>query len=96
MGRDIELIVCPHGETGPKNLRNSEGAVIELSDGRLLLAYTHFYEGSHDFDAGDIRGKISEDGGMTWSEPFLIQPNTARFNVGRLSLIRFEDCTYGG
>ena len=40
--------------------------MIELADGRLLLAYTHFYQGGSDFGAGDIRGKISEDGGDTW------------------------------
>ena len=34
-----DQVVCPLWETGPGNLRNSEGAVIELLDGRLLLAY---------------------------------------------------------
>ncbi|MDP7397052.1 MAG: sialidase family protein [Lentisphaeria bacterium] len=84
----IDMIVCPLFETGPRNLRNSEGGVVELSDGRLLLAYMHFYTGATDWSAGDIRGKTSEDGGKTWSEPFLIEPNSARFNVGRLSLFR--------
>ena len=84
----VDLIVCPLRETGPGNLRNSEGAVIELRDGRLLLAYTHFCADADDFGAGDIRGKLSEDGGRTWSEPFLIEPNSARCNVGRLSLAR--------
>ncbi len=78
-------------ETGPGNLRNSEGAVIELDDGRLLLAYTHFYRGAGDRDAGDIRGKISEDDGATWSKPFVVHPNTARCNSGRLALIRLPD-----
>jgi len=85
-----DQIVCPLWETGPGNLRNSEGAVIELLDGRLLLAYTHFYSGAGDFDAGDIRGKISGDGGATWSAPFMVQPNTARYNTGRLSLLRIS------
>jgi len=90
MPRHLEMIVCPHHETGPKNTRNSEGAIIELKDGRLLMAYTHFYEGGSDYGAGDIRGKLSEDGGATWSEPFMIEPNTARCNVGRLALIRLK------
>jgi len=88
MAQDVDIIVCPLQETGPGNLRNSEGAVVELVDGRLLLAYTHFYAGAEDWGAGDIRGKTSEDGGQTWSKPFLIEPNTARCNVGRLSMFR--------
>jgi len=90
MSIDFEGVVCPHGETGPENTRNSEGAIIELRDGRLLMAYTHFYAGGSDWAAGDIRGKLSGDGGLTWSAPFLIEPNSARCNVGRLSLIRLR------
>ena len=88
MGKHVEKVICPIRETGPGNLRNSEGALIELRDGRLFLAYTHFYADADDWGAGDIRGKTSDDGGETWSEPFLIEPNTARCNVGRLSLLR--------
>lgn len=40
--------------------------------------------------AGDIRGKRSVDGGATWSEPFLIEPNTGVCNVGRLALLRLK------
>ncbi len=90
MSHDVDMIVCPLRETGPGNLRNSEGGVVELRDGRLLLAYTHFYTGAHDWSAGDIRGKISDDGGKTWSDPFVIEANSARFNVGRLSLFRLS------
>ena len=88
MSNFIDQIVCPLKETGPNNLRNSEAAVIELHDGRLFLAYTHFYADAADYGAGDIRGKISEDGGKTWSQPFMVRPNTARYNTGRLALIR--------
>lgn len=86
----IDKVICPLRETGPGNLRNSEGAVVELRDGRLLLAYTHFYADADDWGAGDIRGKTSADGGASWSEPFLIEPNTARCNVGRLALLRLQ------
>lgn len=84
----IEQVICPLQETGPGNLRNSEGAVIELRDGRLFLAYTHFYADADDFGAADIRGKFSEDGGRTWSKPFIVQSNTAKYNTGRLALLR--------
>ncbi|MDP6153437.1 MAG: sialidase family protein [Phycisphaeraceae bacterium] len=90
-----DQIVCPLQETGPGNLRNSEGDVIELRDGRLYLAYSHFYADADDFGAGDIRGKTSEDGGATWSPPFMIQPNTARYNSGRLALCRLPEISDG-
>ncbi len=90
MSIDLEMIACPHGETGPKNSRNSEGAIIEIEGGGLLMAYTHFYQGGSDWAAGDIRGKLSEDGGRTWSSPFLMEPNSARCNVGRLALVRLR------
>ena len=95
MGPEAGTIICPLQETGPGNLRNSEGAVIELRDGRLLLAYSHFYADADDFGAGDIRGKTSRDGGRTWSKPFLIQPNSARYNTGRLSLFRLPAISDG-
>ncbi|MFH0963399.1 MAG: sialidase family protein [Planctomycetota bacterium] len=90
MGRHLDFIMCPLRETGPGNLRNSEGAIIELRDGRLLGAYTHFYADGSDWGAGDIMGKTSEDGGATWSAPFVIEPNSARCNVGRLALVRLK------
>ena len=88
MTDEIEMIVCPLKETGPGNHRNSEGAIIELNDGRLLLAYTHFYENADDVAPADIQGKLSEDGGRTWTPPFQIRPNNARYNAGRLGLLK--------
>ena len=35
----LELLVCP---PTPGNVRNTEASVVELKDGRLLLAYTRF------------------------------------------------------
>lgn len=43
--RYFDIIVCPHGETGPKNTRHSEGAAIERADGNLLMAWTYFNGG---------------------------------------------------
>lgn len=55
MSNSFEMIVCPHGETGPKNKRDSEGAIIELDDRGLFMAYLHFYDGAMNSDAGDSR-----------------------------------------
>ena len=82
-----ETILCPATEENP---RNSEGAIVELKDGRLLLAWSDFYEGSHDDSAARISGRISEDGGLTWSERFTLQENVGDQNVMSASLLRLQ------
>ena len=67
-----ETIISP---TSPENPRNGEGAIIPLSDGRLLLGWTHFSGGGRDHSGAEIWGRISNDGGLTWAEPFLLQEN---------------------
>jgi hypothetical protein len=63
---DRRLLV-PATEAEPRNM----GAdLIELSDGRLLLAYSRWLGGSHDFDDSQISAMISADGGDSWSSPF--------------------------
>ena len=72
------------------NPRNSEGAFITLSDGRILFAYTRYNGDSwQDHANADIYGVISEDEGETWSEPACIIPNTAR-NVMSVSFTRLQ------
>ena len=77
----------------PRTGRCTEGDVIELDDGRLLLAYTHYYTEGNDHDPADIRGTISADGGRTWSEQFVVQPNDALQNVMSASLVRLQPVT---
>ena len=83
----FRLTVCP---TGPGNPRNGEGDIIELRDGSLLLAYTKWIGAGGDLDNAELVGKISEDGGRTWGEEFLIQRNDAQMNVAGLSLLRMR------
>src|SRR5437773_2907947 len=47
--------------------RYSEADVIELTDGRLLLAVARKI-GSDDFALGTIIGLFSRDGGITWDD----------------------------
>ena len=82
--RDFKQIVCPHSENNP---RNSEGDLIQLPDGRLLLAWSCFEGGFADHSYGYIAAKASSDGGYTWSQPFIIQENTGKFNVMSVSLL---------
>jgi len=80
-------IVCPASADNP---RNSEASVALLDDGRLLLAYTHFYGGAADHAAAFIAGKTSSDGGRTWSQHFEIVANDADQNVMSASLLRLR------
>lgn len=87
-GGIFTMIVCPAGDQRP---RNSEGDVIKLRDGRLLLAYGEFVgvDGS-DFGAARISAKISRDGGHSWSAPFVLMPNQGKMNVTAPSLLRLK------
>jgi hypothetical protein len=84
----FETIVCPATNANP---RNSEADIIELNDGRLLLAYTEFYHFSpHDMAPARISGKISSDRGRSWSKPFTIQENIGKENVMDADLLRLR------
>ena len=87
-GGVFTLMVCPAGDQRP---RNSEGDVIKLRDGRLLLAYGEFVGAdSSDFGAARISAKTSRDGGRSWSAPFVLMPNQGRMNVTAPSLLRLQ------
>jgi len=86
------LLVCPTAEGNP---RNTEGSIVELKDGRLLLAYSHFYGGAQDHGSARIAGKVSSDGGRTWGEAFTVQENTGRQNVMSVSLLRLASGRIG-
>lgn len=84
MGRmRINEVIFPTSESNP---RNGEGDIVQLKDGRLLLAYTEFYGGSGDASAARISCRISEDWGSSWGPPSVLQPNVGRLNVMSVSL----------
>lgn len=77
---------------GPDNPRNSEGDVVELKDGQVLLIYTHFVGGAGDHAKAHLASRVSADGGKTWSpEDQLVIPNEAGLNVMSVSLLRLAD-----
>jgi sialidase-1 len=79
--------VCP--TDGTNNLRNSEGSVIDLKDGSLLLAYSRFRAGSgSDYAPSDIASKQSSDGGRTWTKSRGITHGQTNGNVLSVSLLR--------
>ena len=77
---------------GPKNPRNSEGDLIRLRDGRLMLVYTHFEGGAGDHAAAYLAARYSSDGGRTWTDQDeTVLPNEAGLNVMSVSLLRLAD-----
>jgi Neuraminidase (sialidase) len=72
------------------NSRNTEGDIVELKDGTLLLVYTRFRGGTSDAATADLSGMHSKDGGRTWGKPFLVQENDAKQNVMSVSLLRLK------
>lgn len=76
--------------------RNSEGTIVEVSGGRLLLVYDEFYgppyrwDIDHDFWESRVVGRFSEDLGRTWGEAFVIQPNDAGINILSPCLLRLQ------
>ncbi len=80
------------------NNRNSEGAFISLSDGRILFAYSRYgNEGYDDGAAADIYGIISDDNGESFGEPFpmLTHNQYGVENIMSVSLMRMENGDIG-
>src|SRR5687768_16638578 len=74
------------------NPRNSEGDFVRLNDGKILFVYTHFAGGSADSASAHLAGRISSDGGRTWSEmDEPIPAKQGRQNTMSVSLLRLED-----
>lgn len=79
-------------EPGPENPRNSEGAFIQLKDGRIMFAYTRYRGGSKsDHAKADIAARYSSDKGVTWTrEDEIIVKNHGGMNVMSVSLLRLK------
>ena len=85
-------IVAPHSAEWP---RNSEGSIAVFPDGRLLLAWSAFYDGTHDWSPAHIMGRWSSDHGETWDEPIILLENDGKCNVLSASVTAFRDGTVG-
>ncbi|MBP5321475.1 MAG: exo-alpha-sialidase [Kiritimatiellae bacterium] len=77
---------------GPGNPRNSEGDLIALKDGRILLIYTRYTKGNGgDNDPAYLASRVSTDRGFTWSkEPVEVVKNEGGMNVMSVSLLRLQ------
>lgn len=78
--------------TSPEQPRHSEGDVIELADGRLLLVYMAFSGTGSDQAPTQIVAVESSDGGVTWSNRrMLVATQPGEMNVYSPNLIRAAD-----
>ncbi|MDO5733136.1 MAG: sialidase family protein [Eubacteriales bacterium] len=87
-------------EEGPRGrrYRSSEGAFIDLLDGRLLFAYSRFEgESPADDAAASIYAIESRDAGQTWSEPrlFLDRSVDAAQNLMCVNFLRMKNGDLG-
>ena len=81
-----EMVVAP---TSSENRRNSEADIIQLGDGRLLLGWTEFYQGSGaDHAPARLVGRVSTDGGRSWGEKYTLVENDGRCNVMEVNFTR--------
>ena len=74
--------------------RNSEGSILELRDGRLLMIYQEFDhgEGDSDFFPGRLVARTSGDGGLTWHDRrVVVERGEEDINVFSPSLLRLPD-----
>ena len=84
-------IVTVAGST-PECPRKSEGDVIELRDGRLLLAYMEFFGDGSDLAQTRIVAVESADGGRTWGRyRILLTTTPGDMNVYSPNLLRAAD-----
>ena len=76
-----------------ENVRNSEGDIIPLRDGRLLFVYSHYLKGTgNDNDPAVLAARVSSDGGRTWSARDRVAvANEGGMNVMSVSLLRLRD-----
>lgn len=83
---------------GPGNPRNSEGAFVDLSGGRILFVYSRF-DGAVASDHAKARlaARVSVDGGETWSaDTLIVTPGEDdAMNVMSVSLLPLRDGEIG-
>ena len=80
------------------NSRNSEGAFIDLKDGRIAFVYTRYRRGrAQDGDTADLAVSFSSDGAESFSEPKIIltTEECGAMNIMSVSLIKRLDGSIG-
>lgn len=71
--------------------RRSEGDILLLADGGLLLVYTKFVGGYEDHNYAVLVKRISTDKGQTWSDEMEFIDQKGRLNVMSASLLQLKE-----
>jgi hypothetical protein len=92
-----EPVTIPLLPPGPGNPRNTEGDLIRLRDGRIMLIYTKFTgSGAMDSGAAILAARYSSDNGATWTtQDQTVVENEARMNVMSVTLRRLRNGQIG-
>lgn len=83
---------------GNGNPRNSEGAFINLSDGRIMFIYSRFTGNSfHDDAHANLAARYSSDSGETWTDEEIIvtREEDNALNIMSVSLLRMKNNDIG-
>lgn len=88
-------IITDFFQAGDAHPRYTEASVAPLLDGSLLYSISEFNSGPGDHATAQIVAARSTDGGRTWEDKKVIQPNVGKLNVMSSSLIRTGD-VYNG
>ena len=75
--------------------RNSEASVVELSDGRLLMAWSQFLAGTTDWTEARISARLSSDRGRSWGDFFVLQEIIGEMCTYSPSLLRLHSGSLG-
>jgi predicted neuraminidase len=82
---------------GPGNPRNSEAAMIDQADGRVMLVYSRFTGGRGDHAKAALAARFSSDGGAAWTKDDVgVTPGgEGGMNTMSPSLLRMRDGSLG-
>jgi sialidase-1 len=88
----VTMDVCRPAKEHP---RHDHQLIFPLQDGRLMLVWCEYYltkttpgGAQRDDRPCRISARISQDGGRTWAEKFVLQENTGVLNVKHPNLLR--------
>ena len=87
-------VLLPPGKGNP---RNSEAAMIDVSDGRIMLVYSRFTGGRGDHAKANLAARFSSDGGATWTRDDIAMTanDEGGMNTMSPSLLRMRDGALG-
>ena len=82
-------------DANPQFPRHDSASIVELKDGRLMLAWMEHVGGDeigHDHAPCNIAGMVSHDGGLTWTDrKILVENNPGDVNIHYPCFLRLDN-----